>query len=70
MAKINTNAVRAFQQKVYAMSRSNQKEIKLTAIEAQALSHELSQLTALILEQQDNSTQLSDIQVEISAKKF
>lgn len=70
MAKINTGAIRAFQQKVHAMNQSNQREIRLTAAEARNLSHELSQITALAVQEYSSATAAEKIEFEISSKKF
>lgn len=70
MAKINTGAIRSFQQKVHAMNHSGQKEIRLTSTEARNLSHELSQITALAVEEHSISNTSNSLEVEITSKKF
>lgn len=70
MAKVNTSAIRAFQQKVHAMNQSGQREIRITAAEARNLSHELSQITALAVEEYSSASPSGTVEVEISSKKF
>lgn len=70
MAKVSTGAIRAFQQKVHAMSQSNQREIRLSATEARNLSHELSQITALAVEEHSTENESQSVEIEISSKKF
>lgn len=70
MAKVNTGAIRAFQQKVHAMSQSGHREIRLSATEARNLSHELSQITALTVEEYNSADATGNIDIEITSKKF
>lgn len=65
MAGVNTNAIRAFQDRVHAMSVGNQKEIRLSSVEAKNLSHELATLTAMLLEYQTAlGTGVFDVTIE------
>lgn len=69
MPAINTNAIRAFQDRVHAMSVGNQKEVRLSSVEAKNLSHELATITAMLLEYQ-TAIGMGAIDVEIGAPRF
>ena len=70
MAKIRTDAIRVFQQNVNTMNSSNQRDMRLSAQEARNLSNELSQLTALLLELQSETTPSDTIEVNITGSTF
>ena len=70
MAKIRTDAIRVFQQNVNTMNSSNQRDMRLSAQEARNLSNELSQLTALLLELQRETTPSDTIEVNITGSTF
>lgn len=69
MAEIRTDAIRAFQKRVHDMNSANQRDLRLTAQEARNLSNELSQLTAILLELQNNSSQ-ENIEVTVTGLNF
>jgi hypothetical protein len=69
MAEIRTDATRAFQKRVHDMNSANQRDLRLTAQEARNLSNELSQLTAILLELQSNSSQ-ENIDVTVKGLNF
>jgi len=69
MAGVNTNSIRAFQDRVHAMSVGNQKEIRLSSVEAKNLSHELATLTAMLLEYQD-AIGTGVIEVTVGGNRF
>lgn len=69
MAEIRTDAIRAYQKRVHDMNSANQRDLRLTAQEARNLSNELSQLTALLLQIQSNSSQ-ENVEVTIAGLNF
>jgi hypothetical protein len=70
MAETRTDAVRAFQKRVHAMTNANQRDIRLTAQEARNLSNELAQLTALLLQMQSISSTQESVEVNITGLNF
>lgn len=70
MVKIRTDAIRIFQQNVNAMNSSNQRDMRLSAQEARNLSTELSQLTALLVELQNETPSNDAIEVTITGNSF
>jgi hypothetical protein len=70
MVKIRTDAIRIFQQNVNAMNSSNQRDMRLNAQEARNLSNELSQLTALLVELQNETPSSDAIEVNITGNSF
>lgn len=69
MPAVNTNAIRSFQDRVHAMSVGNQKEMRLSSVEAKNLSHELATLTAMLLEYQ-TALETGVIEVAVGGNRF
>jgi len=65
----NTNAIRAFADKVKAASSANAKTVSLTLQEARNLNHEIEIVLALIVEQRDNSPSV-DGNLEIKPNRW
>lgn len=71
MAEVRTDAIRIFQQKVYAANNANQRDIRLTTQEARNISNELSQLTALLLQLQSTTTASQEnIEITVTGSSF
>lgn len=70
MVEIRTDALRVFQKRVHEMNSANQRDLRLTAQEARNLSSELSQLTALLLQLQNNSNPQEPIEVSVAGLNF
>lgn len=70
MAEIRTDAIRVYQKRVHDMNSSTQRDIRLTAQEARNLSNELSLLTALLLQLQNNNRPQENIEVTVKGLNF
>ena len=70
MAEIRTDAIRAFQKRVNEMTNTNQRDIRLSLVEARNLSTELSQLTAILIELQSVSNNNTSVEVSVIGSKF
>lgn len=66
----STNAIRAFADKVRAAQISKTGQIALTVQEARNLNHEIEILLALLIEQKENSTQPSNMTVEVRPDRW
>jgi hypothetical protein len=69
MVEIRTDAARVFQKRVHDMNSNNQRDLRLTAQEARNLANELAQLTALLLQLQNNNSQ-DTIEVSVTGLNF
>lgn len=69
MTNINTNAIRAFADKVRALPSSRSNDITLTAADSRNLNHEIQMLLALVVELQAQRSG-GDIQVEVKPNRF
>jgi len=70
MAETRTDAIRAFQQRVHTMNGANERDLRLSAQEARNISNELSQLTALLLQLQNNNRPQENIEVTVKGLNF
>jgi len=70
MVETRTDAIRVFQKQVHEMNSANQKDLRLSAQEARNLSNELSQLTALLVELQNETPSSDAIEVNITGNSF
>jgi|APGre2960657423_1045063.scaffolds.fasta_scaffold297554_2 hypothetical protein len=66
---INTNAIRAFNDKIRAMNAVKANQLVLAAQDARNLNHELETLLALIVQLQ-NQQQTGELSVEIKSQGF
>ena len=66
---INTNAIRAFNDKIRAMYAVKANQLVLAAQDARNLNHELETLLALIVQLQ-NQQQTGELSVEIKSQGF
>lgn len=69
MANISTNAIRAFADKVRAMSASKTTSITLSAADSRNLNHEIEMLLALLVELQTQGS-AGEIQVDVKSGRF
>lgn len=69
MANISTNAIRAFADKVRAMSASKTASITLSAADSRNLNHEIEMLLALLVELQTQGS-AGEIQVDVKSSRF
>lgn len=65
---INTNAIRAFNEKIKASQKMP--NICMSMTDAKNLSYEITALLAYLIEIQANNSQKNDFEVEISGGKF
>ena len=65
----STNAIRAFSDKVRAVSASKSNVLQMSLPEARNLNHEIEQLLALLVELQSQGTS-GEIVVQIGPEKF
>jgi hypothetical protein len=66
---VNTNAIRAFNDKIRAMNASKATQLVLAAQDARNLNHELETLLAMLVQLQ-NQQQTGELTVEIKSQGF
>lgn len=69
MANISTNAIRAFADKVRAMSASKTTSVTLSAIDSRNLNHEIETLLALLVELQSQKNEQA-VTIELKSNTF